>query len=294
MEVSSAPRRVDSAELGELFRRPELEELGRLAVAPLPSGHGVRGWLVVGKPMSGERGLTDERLRLLEGLSYRVAMALEKGGLAGHREQSLHVANALLMFARSLARAEKGDVEECIVRLAAEMLEAREVSLWLQAAPGADVAAVAAWDNDDEHRALVLADHLRSRGRTAVLGAARAILPPTRGVHPRSRRCGARPRGDVAVAPFALARVGWAFGRGSDVGETFGEFQLKMLAGLADQAKLAVSRRARAQQRHDVRAELVEEAPLVLARRVEDEVREAQVHVGADLLPRTARDRRRR
>ena len=126
-------------------------------MAPLPSGHGVRGWLVVGKPMSGERGLTDERLRLLEGLSYRVAMALEKARLAGHREQSLHVANALLMFARSLARAEKGDVEECIVRLAAEMLEAREVSLWLQAAPGAEVAAVAAWDDDDEHRALVLA-----------------------------------------------------------------------------------------------------------------------------------------
>ena len=39
------------------------------------------------------------------------------------------------MFARSLARAEKGDVEECIVRLAAEMLEAREVSLWLQPLP---------------------------------------------------------------------------------------------------------------------------------------------------------------
>ena len=128
-------------------------------MAPLPAGHGVRGWLVVGKPMSGERGLTDERLRLLEGLSYRVAMALEKARLARHREQSLHVANALLMFARSLARAEKGDVEECIVRLAAEMLEAREVSLWLQAAPGAEVAAVAAWDDDEEHRALVLGDH---------------------------------------------------------------------------------------------------------------------------------------
>ena len=34
-------------------------------------------------------------------------------------------------------------VEECIVRLAAEMLDAREVSLWLQAAPGAELAAVA-------------------------------------------------------------------------------------------------------------------------------------------------------
>ena len=88
------PRRAawTRAELGELFRRPEMAELGPVAVAPLPSGHGVRGWLMVGRPMSGERGLTDERLRLLEGLSYRAAMALQKARLARHREQSLHVA----------------------------------------------------------------------------------------------------------------------------------------------------------------------------------------------------------
>ena len=242
MEVSSAPRRVDSAELGELFRRPELEELGRLAVAPLPAGHGVRGWLVVGKPMSGERGLTDERLRLLEGLSYRVAMALEKARLAGHREQSLHVANALLMFARSLARAEKGDVEECIVRLAAEMLEAREVSLWLQAAPGAEVAAVAAWDDDEEHRALVLATTFAAESAQPLSERPEPFL-----LHPAeyARIPGATELsrgGSVAVAPFALdkGRMGFLVAA-PPLGETYGELQLKMLAGLADQAKLAVS-----------------------------------------------------
>ena len=78
------------------------------------------------------------------------------------------------------------------------------------------------------------------------------------------------------------------------VGETYGELQLKMLAGLAGQAKLAVSGSSLAQQRHDVRAELVEEAPLVLARRVEDEVREAELRVGADLQRRPAPRRRRR
>jgi diguanylate cyclase (GGDEF)-like protein len=242
MEVSSAPRRVESAELGELFRRPELEELGRLAVAPLPSGHGVRGWLVVGKPMSGEQGLTDERLRLLEGLSYRVAMALEKARLARHREQSLHVANALLMFARSLARADNGDVEECIVRLAAEMLEAREVSLWLQSAPGAEMTAVAAWDDDEERRALVLATTFPAEIAQPFSEHVEPFV-----LHPEQYTeipgASAPSRGEtVAVAPFALdqGRMGFLVAVPPEE-ETFGELQLKMLAGLADQAKLAVS-----------------------------------------------------
>jgi diguanylate cyclase (GGDEF)-like protein len=242
IEVSSAPRRVDSAELAELFRRPELEELGRLAVAPLPSGHGARGWLVVGKPMSGERGFTDERLRLLEGLSYRVAMALEKARLAGHREQSLHVANALLMFARSLARAEKGDVEECIVRLAAEMLEAREVSLWLQAAPGAEVAPVAAWDDDDDHRALVLATTFAAEVAQPFSERPEPFfLQPAEYAHVPGAAELSR-GGSVAVASFALDKGCMGFlVAAPPVGETYGELQLKMLAGLADQAKLAVS-----------------------------------------------------
>ena len=121
--------------------------IGPVAVAPLPSGHGVRGWLTVARPKSGDRGLTDERLRLLEGLSYRSSMALQKARLACHREQSLHVADALVEYARALARDEGDAVEERIVRLAAELLDATEVSLWLQAEPGAEIAAVAVWDD---------------------------------------------------------------------------------------------------------------------------------------------------
>ena len=194
------------------------------------------------KPTSGDRGLTDERLRLLEGLSYRAAMALQKAQLARHREQSLHVANALLLFARALAHAENGDLDECVVRLAAEMLEAREVSLWLQSAPDADLKAVAVWDEDEEQRARVLA---------AAFPAAVArpfserpepfvLLPDQYAEIPGASKL--RRGGPVAVAPFALdqGRMGFLVAVPPD-GEVFGELQLKMLAGLADQAKLAVS-----------------------------------------------------
>jgi hypothetical protein len=242
LEVSSSPRRVEVEELTELFRNPDLAAVGPAAVAPLPTGHGVRGWLMVAKSTSPERGLTDERLRLLEGLSYRAAMALQKARLARHREQSLHVADALLEYARALARDGGNDLEGRIVRLAAEMLDAREVSLWLQAEPGAELAAVAVWDEEEKHRARVLETSFPAvAARPLSERAGPFVLRPDEyaeltGAAELSRG------GDVAVAPFTLdhGRMGFLTA-GAPSGETFGELQLKMLAGLADQATLALS-----------------------------------------------------
>jgi hypothetical protein len=103
------------------------------------------------------------------------------------------------------------------------------------------VAPIAAWDPDEDHRALVLATSfpavvaqpfserpepflLRPEQYEAILGATELS-----------------PGGDVAVAPFTLGqgRVGF-LAAGAPAGETFGELQLKMLAGLADQATLAL------------------------------------------------------
>jgi diguanylate cyclase (GGDEF)-like protein len=241
MEVSSSPRRVEVEELAELCRNPEMAALGPMAVAPLPTGHGVRGWLLVARPKSGESGFTDERLRLLEGLSYRSAMALQKARLARHREQSLRVADALVEYARALARDEGDAVEERIVRLAAELLDANEVSLWLQAEPGAEVAAVAVWDEDEDHRTLLL----DARFEAAIAQPFSELSEPfvlqpeqyaeIAGAAKLSRG------GDVAVAPVTLdgSRMGFLVA-GAQEGETFGELQLKMLAGLADQATLAL------------------------------------------------------
>jgi GAF domain-containing protein len=239
MEASPSPRLIVDDELAMLFRRPELTAAGPFAVAPLPADHGVRGWLTVGRPSSGT--FTDERLRLLEGLSYRTAMALQKTRLARHREQSLHVADALLEFARALARDEGDDVKDRIVRLAAEMLDANEVSLWLQPEPGAEMVPVAVWDEDEDHRTLTLDARFPAE---AALPFAERLEPFV--LHPAQYAgipgAAALSRGnDAAVAPFALgSRMGFLVAGARD-GETFGELQLKMLAGLADQATLALS-----------------------------------------------------
>jgi len=246
MEMTVTPRLVLADDLGRFFRQADLKALGPVAVASLPSGHGVRGWLAVGKPAGPNGVFSDERLRLLEGLSYRAAMALQKARLARDQQQSLHVADALLDYARLLARAEAGDeVETSIVRQAAEILGANEVSLWLQAEIGGDLAAVAVSSSsseDDDHRALVLgatfpaevAEPFSHRPEPFVLTPEEYREIPGAVEVARGR--------DAAIAAFSLdgGRMGFLVACARD-GCSFSELQLKMLAGLADQAKLAVS-----------------------------------------------------
>ena len=223
MEVSSSSRRVEIEELAELFRSPEMAAVGPVAVAPLPEGHGVRGWL-----WSASR-------RRPSAFSRTSGCGCWKGFPTARRWRSRRLVSrgtasrASMWPTRCSSTPERSlattgdDVEERIVRLAAEILDANEVSLWLQAEPGEALAAVAVWDDDEDHRALVLAARfpagLRSRSRSAG-----ALPAPSRAVRGDPRRDGAQPGGDVAVAPFVLGegRMGFLVA-GAPAGETFGE-----------------------------------------------------------------------
>ena len=172
-------------------------------------------------------------------------MALQKARLARYREQSLQIADALLEYARALARSEEPDVEDCVVRLAAEILRANEVSLWLQQAPETEMVPVAVWDKheDEDHRARMLsarfpadvAQPFSQRPEPFVLRPEQYAEIPGAAEISRGTQ--------AAVAPFALdqGRMGFLVASAPE-GETFDEVELKTLAGLADQAKLAVSR----------------------------------------------------
>ena len=242
MEMTVAPRVVAAGELSRLFRQADLRALGPLAVASLPAGGGVRGWLAVGRPAELNGGFNGERLRLLEGLSFRTAMAIEKERLAHNQQASLQVANALLDYARALARSDSSDVKDRAVEVAAEILGAGDVSLWLQPAEGADLEAVAVWSEDEEHRRQFfetrfpaeVSQPFSERPGPYLLRAEEIVDIP--GANEINRGT------DAAVAPFALdhGRMGFIVAS-SRQGETFSEVQLKMLAGMADQAKLAVS-----------------------------------------------------
>ena len=111
------PGRAASATLVDGRKTPfllEAEELQRIfanevrgiemrgaAIAPLQSGFGIRGWIAVRASKEGLDHFGEERMRLLEGLSYRASVALQKTVLLRSEQESAEVAAALLEFSRS-------------------------------------------------------------------------------------------------------------------------------------------------------------------------------------------------
>src|SRR5439155_6490568 len=113
------------------FARDHAVDARGLACAPLPAGHGVRGWMTLREPNDDLSVFTDDRLRLLDGMAYRLSMALQKSALYREQQESAQLASSLLEFARTLVETDS-DVHERIVEMAATILDVPETSLWLQ------------------------------------------------------------------------------------------------------------------------------------------------------------------
>jgi GAF domain-containing protein len=214
-----------------------------VAVAPLDSGYGVVGWLAVRSP--DESHFTEERIRLLEGLAYRASMALQRALLYRDQKESAQVAGALLEFARALAEVEGlAGIEERIVDRAARVLNMPEATLWLQDLRTGDVQLEACSGLDGEMRARAFAT--RYTAETAerfVDEPAPFLLFPEDyrdlpGYHQHEENLW------FAVAPFRFdgGRMGFLSAAAPAGDPGFNELALKMLAGLADQAKLAIAR----------------------------------------------------
>jgi diguanylate cyclase (GGDEF)-like protein len=134
-------RRIFANERGLQFRPA--------AVAPLHAGFGVRGWITVRAPEGDLAHFTDERLRLLEGLSYRASVALQKSVLLQSEQESAEVASALLEFSRRLAGVSgTHELHRRIVELAGEMLGSPRTWLWLERGRPGSFSIAAAWRAD--------------------------------------------------------------------------------------------------------------------------------------------------
>jgi diguanylate cyclase (GGDEF)-like protein len=215
----------------------------KVAVAPLHPGYGVRGWLVVREPEDGTDHFTEGRMHLLEGLAYRASIALEKALLYGDQQENAHVANAMLEFGRVLAGADDADdIYERIVELAARNLDADEVTLWLQDAKDGELRARAIWGAEAEARERLLAQRYAPEIGERFVDIQRPFVlsPDEYKDIPDATELG---RGrEAAVAPFRFngGRMGFLAAT-APLGSSFRGLHLKMLSGLADQAKLAVA-----------------------------------------------------
>jgi diguanylate cyclase (GGDEF)-like protein len=210
-------------------------------VVPLTYGTRVVGVIVISK--LGLNQFDEDDVRLLEVLAGHAAVALENASLYEAARREAERATALLEFSRQLAAAEGlGEVVDRIVELSARTLGSERASVWFQDAAGEDIRVRATYgctELDDERLARIRFDHVSAASflagkepfivsdeqREAITGAKEIA-----GGHP------------FAVAPLALdgGRFGCiAVALPED--DHFTERHLKLLAGVAHQAKLALT-----------------------------------------------------
>jgi diguanylate cyclase (GGDEF)-like protein len=225
-----------NCEFGRQIEGTDPIEESLLAV-PLRYGTRVVGVIVVSK--LGLDQFDEDDVRLLEVLAGHAAVAVENASLYDSARREAESATALLEFSRELAAVSgPEEIAEIAVDLAASIIGSSRTVLWLE---------------DDHGRLVPKAFHgveAEDRVRLATLEIRTAQLdhreepyfsrpadyekfledPPLPGV-------------TYAVAPFQLdRRMGCITAVVSD--EDFGERELRLLAGIADQAKLALANAA--------------------------------------------------
>jgi diguanylate cyclase (GGDEF)-like protein len=229
------PFLVDEEDVRRTFAQERGLTFRPCAVAPLHSGFGVRGWITVRAPRGDLSHFTDERLRLLEGLSYRASVALQKSVLLQSEQESAEVASALLEFSRRLAGAGGTDeLHRRIVELTGNMLGSPRTWLWLERGRPGSFAIAAAWRADGAVPVVPIGGVVEFGGtrRTLERGEPFVLEPGTVDLVP----VGEDP---LAVAPVVLpsGRIGCI---AAAAPEAFAEQKLRLLAGIANQASLAL------------------------------------------------------
>jgi hypothetical protein len=204
------------------------------AIAPLDAGFGIRGWITVRAPDDDLARFTDERLRLLAGLAYRASVALQKTVLLQSEQESAEVTGALLEFSRRLAGTAADDLRGRIVELTGEMLGSPRTWLWLERGRPGTFAIEASWREDGSRPMVPVGSVVELAGTRQVLerGTPFVLEPGTSDLAP----AGGEP---LAVAPVVLpsGRIGCI---AAAVPEAFPQRKLRLLAGIATQASLAL------------------------------------------------------
>lgn len=216
-------------------------ERGMVAVAPLV---GLDGWIVTRPPTPEGFYFTSERLQLLAGICYQTSLAMQRTLSYRAQRQSAEVARALLDFSRQLAAAEGMDeVLDRIVEQVARVLDVPAVVVWLPDRDRGVLKARRTWGlapevvagveattlGDPIASRLVAAEYPRYVDKHEDLELLRAALRLKEGA-------------GVSVAPLQLddgsaGCITVAAGRDGERDATW----MKLFAGMADQAKLAVN-----------------------------------------------------
>ncbi len=223
----------------DVFRQIIVDDAGdsplsASAIAPLSAGYGVRGWITVRAPEGDVGHFTDERMRLLEGLSYRASVALQKTALLRSEQESAEVTGALLEFSRRLVGTSSAELRRRIVELAGEMLGSPRTWLWLERGRPGSFAIEAAWRDDGAVPIVPIGSVVEFAGARQALERGEPFV-----LEPGTVDMVSAGEDPLAVAPVVLpsGRIGCIVAAAP---EAFPERKLRLLAGMANQASLAL------------------------------------------------------
>jgi diguanylate cyclase (GGDEF)-like protein len=238
------PFTLSAEEAGRVFGL-DSERATTVAIAPLPHGDGLSGWIAVTEPPAkGNHHFTEDKLRLLAGLANQATNAMQKALLYKYQKEEAEIANASLEFSRQLATAE--DLHQVVsrtVELAARILGSPKTGLWLQEIETGDVVAEALWGGEETERHEYFEARFRGDVVRPILTAEDPfILKPAdygdiEGVETFSKHV------LVAVAPLKLdgGRLGCIVVEAPAFGDyEFSERKMRLLTGVAHQASLAI------------------------------------------------------
>jgi diguanylate cyclase (GGDEF)-like protein len=239
-----SPFLVSPEESETYFSPPPDVDLRTVAVAPLHPGEGLRGWMVLARHQEETPHFTDELMRQFAGLAYHTSVAMHRATLYRAQKENAEIANSLLRFSSELATSTSMDeVLDGIVEQTARILGSPKTVVLLQEPETGDLVPEAAWGfTGGERRRLVHTrfdeayarrrldrdgpfvvvpdDSADSDGIADMVGRLTSVLAPI-------RLEGGRLGCILATAP--------ALG-----GYEFSERKMRLLSGIADQAKLGL------------------------------------------------------
>ncbi len=239
----SAPFTISPDAQREFWEGPPGAELRTNAIAPLHSGHGVSGWITA-RYQGPPEFFTDDKLRLLAGLSYQSSVAMQKAALYKEQKESADLSNSLLEFSRELAIAEGLDeVLSKVVELSARILGSPQTTVWLQESETGDVVPEAQWGYVEPERSRMA--ELRISREVAAETLSRDIPFVLRPEDVRHIPGAEDIAHDTlfAIAPLQLdGRLGCLAAVAPALGDyKFSERKMRLLAGIAHQAKLGIT-----------------------------------------------------
>ena len=235
---------IASPELQEQFFHTPHGTISRhIAVAPLRTGHGVRGWITVRSPNTNDNYFRPEHLKLLEGLSYQASVAMQKASLYKAQKEEAEVANALLQISRELATAEGLDeVLDRVVQQAARILGSPKTSVWMQKSDNV-VTPRACWGYTVEEAERIEAMKVSEDVAVRLMAGKEPFVTKATDVAYAEEVRFVSGDAPFAVGPMQLdGRLGCIVAVAPAVGEyVFSDKKMRLLAGICDQAKLAIA-----------------------------------------------------